>query len=392
LTEQSANNEKGGIRVYEKDPTISTIIDDLYAGTLDESIWHRAIVAIADLVDASGAHLVGLNPSTGRVLRDETYRMDPLIASAYREHWSTKDILMAPAMTIQVGEPTPDYKLVPLETWHRCELFNELALPFDCPYILPTILHKSPDKVVALSIKTSSRHGPFSFQEAQRLKSVIPHVRRTLEIRDRLELSQIRVATLAKSLDNVSFGVMLLDAKGHVMEANDAAEQMLRCERVLRLNADRTLWLQDPAGAELQRWMIAGTPPADTDGLLKLTRLDRANISVLATPLPVTVSSWMGGEPRWLLLLFDTDRRIAVSAQIIEHDLGLTSREAELAALLAAGNDVALITRRMKISVNTARTHLKSIFAKTGACSQAELVQRITSGPSSARSATGLHN
>jgi DNA-binding CsgD family transcriptional regulator len=56
-------------------------------------------------------------------------------------------------------------------------------------------------------------------------------------------------------------------------------------------------------------------------------------------------------------------------------------REAEVAALLAVGHEIRDVATRLRISVNTARTHLKTIFSKTGIRSQAELIRRVSGGP-----------
>jgi DNA-binding CsgD family transcriptional regulator len=53
---------------------------------------------------------------------------------------------------------------------------------------------------------------------------------------------------------------------------------------------------------------------------------------------------------------------------------GLTRVEARLAARLANGQSVEEIANEFSVSLNTARTHLKSIFNKTGVRRQSELV------------------
>jgi DNA-binding CsgD family transcriptional regulator len=363
---------------------LSAIIGDLYAGVLDEAAWSRSISAIIDGVGATCAHLLCVHPTTGAVFRDEAHRIDPGLATAYRDYFSSKDILRAPILTAALGEPTPDYKLVPLRDWEQSEIFNDLAIPYETPYVLPTLLHNDSNRIVVLSLRTSLQHGPFHMHEAAALKAVIPHVRRALEIRDRIALSEVRVDALANSLvNNVSFGVMLLDAMGHILEANSVAEQLIKTEPGVRRNADKTLSLREPAGTDLYRWIIAGTPPTNShNGLLHVHRSNASPISVLVTPLPSTASSWLGHDPRWVLLLFDPDRRIHASKELIAQDMGISEREAEIAALLVAGYDLRAISTMLNISVHTARTHLKAIFSKTGICSQAELIRRITSGPS----------
>ncbi len=54
---------------------------------------------------------------------------------------------------------------------------------------------------------------------------------------------------------------------------------------------------------------------------------------------------------------------------------GLTPKEAELALRLARGRSLARRPRRTRsISLNTARAHLRAIFAKTGVDRQSRLV------------------
>ena len=53
---------------------------------------------------------------------------------------------------------------------------------------------------------------------------------------------------------------------------------------------------------------------------------------------------------------------------------GLTPAEARLALHLVAGETLRSAEAKLSITYETARTHLKNIFDKTGTCRQAELV------------------
>jgi DNA-binding NarL/FixJ family response regulator len=59
------------------------------------------------------------------------------------------------------------------------------------------------------------------------------------------------------------------------------------------------------------------------------------------------------------------------------HDFGLTERESEVAAFLAAGASNQEIADALFISVHTVKSHLKGIFQKTGAASRTQAVARI---------------
>jgi len=93
-----------------------------------------------------------------------------------------------------------------------------------------------------------------------------------------------------------------------------------------------------------------------------------------------------------MLLLFDPERRLSISAELISRDLGISPREAQVAALLVAGYTTTKIAHRLGIRANTARTHVKAIFSKTGIHSQTELIRRIASGPASVNLAERPHS
>ncbi len=65
--------------------------------------------------------------------------------------------------------------------------------------------------------------------------------------------------------------------------------------------------------------------------------------------------------------------------QAISRLFGLTPTEAKLSLLLASGSSMDEAAERLSVSRNTTRTHLRSVFAKTGVSRQAGLVRLILS-------------
>lgn len=66
-------------------------------------------------------------------------------------------------------------------------------------------------------------------------------------------------------------------------------------------------------------------------------------------------------------------------AVIIERTLGLSRREASLAALLCHRRSIVEAGRELKLTAETARNYSKRIYAKTGTRGQADLVRKILS-------------
>src|SRR5215475_10792410 len=65
------------------------------------------------------------------------------------------------------------------------------------------------------------------------------------------------------------------------------------------------------------------------------------------------------------------------SINLLRSRFGLTPAEARLALHLVAGETLRSAEAKLSITYETARTHLKNIFSKTGTCRQAELVVTI---------------
>lgn len=366
------------------DNGIADVIGDLYAGTLDDEVWSRAMLAIADSVRASGALLFAFEPQSGAILRFEHHRFDSHALTEYQTHWTFEDIRRHSFLGVPTGTPMTDGMLLTdLRQWRRTAIFNEFLIPADCPNFMPAWLHKVPGKFVALSFQGTRKRGPFDTKDIETYRRIAPHISRAVEIRDRLERTQIRADTLGLHLNTLSFGVAVLDSSGRLLETNAAVQELLRVDSGIRCGADGTLHLRDPAGAQLARWILARAPPPDTsaNGLLHVQRLGALPLSVMLTPLPVQTISWLGRDPRWLLLIFDPERRIQASIEIVAKDLGVSAREAEVAALLVAGCNLRKVARRLAVSEHTVRCQLKSIFAKTGTHSQPDLIRRIALGP-----------
>ena len=77
----------------------------------------------------------------------------------------------------------------------------------------------------------------------------------------------------------------------------------------------------------------------------------------------------------------DPDRAIDTLPEVLRRWYGLTQAESRLAQLLVQGMSVPMAARQLKISTHTARSQSKSIFDKTGARRQSELVRLLLQGP-----------
>jgi DNA-binding CsgD family transcriptional regulator/PAS domain-containing protein len=287
-------------------------------------------------------------------------------------------------LNVSVLEPMPEQGMS-IGGWERSAFLNEFLRPIDAPHALPAWLFKMPQKAVTLSLQGSARRGRFQRADIDRYRAILPHIRRALEIRDRLARVQVRAQSLTQGFQHANFGVLVLDRHRAILDANTLAERMLRgAPGSLRRNPDGTLWLAEPAAGALARWMTGRCPPEGApEGLIHVPRARSKPVSLLLVRLSEEANPWSSDGVSWMLLMFDPMHRLAVSAEAIGHVFGLSPRESQVAALLASGESLKGLARLLSVSHNTVRSQLRAVFSKTGARTQAELIERITLSPAS---------
>jgi DNA-binding CsgD family transcriptional regulator len=183
------------------------------------------------------------------------------------------------------------------------------------------------------------------------------------------------VSSPTAALNAMRLPAIALDQDGFVAEMNAAAETIFDNDVKIK---DRRLFVRDPAARALLKGVIdqlQTSPrlnPLATDPII-VQRRDKMPVIVRIWPfdwaahLPVQ-------EVRALLTLNALGPKPGPPAAILAKTFRLTPAEAKLACVIARGASPGIAARELKISRETARNQLKSVFAKTNTHRQSELV------------------
>ena len=187
---------------------------------------------------------------------------------------------------------------------------------------------------------------------------------------------------LQKAMDALPVGILLVTEDMRVLHMNNYARDIINHNKGLDYSNDKLSArdkninekLQEIVAAAAEK-IISGTDDGSEAMFIKTPMLGD-QIEVIATP-----SAENNGDTTIVLYLFDSSLDRQVSHEILMRLYGLTKTEAKLVQLLVGGSTLDSAATVLDISVNTARTHLKHVFHKTGINRQAELVHRIETGP-----------
>lgn len=177
------------------------------------------------------------------------------------------------------------------------------------------------------------------------------------------------------ALNAIRLPAIALDRKGIVVDVNAAAEVVF--DNNIKIK-DRRLFVRDLDSRNLLKEAI--------DQLANPSRPNPLALEPVIIPrtdkLPVIVRIWPFGGPAQppaqevlaLLTLNALGPRPGPPATILAKTFCLTPSEAKLACIIARGAPPDIAARELKISRETARNQLKSVFAKTDTHRQSELV------------------
>jgi DNA-binding CsgD family transcriptional regulator len=177
------------------------------------------------------------------------------------------------------------------------------------------------------------------------------------------------------ALNAMRLPAIALDQNGFVADVNAAADAIF--DNNIRVK-NRQLFVSDPDSRTLLKEAI--------DRLKTLLPLNSLVFEPVIVPrtekLPVIVrilpfdgpAHQRGQAVRALLTLNALGPRPGPPAAIIAKTFRLTPSEAKLACIIARGAPPDVAARELKISRETARNQLKSVFAKTDTHRQSELV------------------
>ncbi|HET9847180.1 MAG TPA: helix-turn-helix transcriptional regulator [Candidatus Dormibacteraeota bacterium] len=123
----------------------------------------------------------------------------------------------------------------------------------------------------------------------------------------------------------------------------------------------------------LDRAVAAGVNASQVPAVIPIT--DEFGDRTFVYVVPVTGNARDVFHATAAVVVVKPDRpKPGPAADLIKAALGLTEREAEIAALLAGGLSLVATAERLHLGVGTTRNHMKSIFRKTGTRRQGELV------------------
>lgn len=362
-----------------------TLIEHVYDATLAPDKWQ---VLIEKFITTLGAHsgvLREVNYNSGTVGLFSTFGYDSSSKLAYRDHFVHLDIFAPTLKHSRIGEMIHGDIAVPWAQQRTSEFYNDYMRPLNGRYVLGATLARDAQHNLLFALQRTPTQGDFTQDHLKLIHLVAPHIARAVQIHRQLHTVTTQKRWALSALNRLKIGVILLNDQGSPQFANSAADRLMSdcgCviadDGLLLTNLTDTLRLHrliaDAASCASGRNRPAG-------GALDI-HTPAQTIRIQAIPLSRNLSdhAWsLGVSDSCVALFISTANCSQLDSSKLATQYGLTPAETKLAILIAEGIDLETAAMRSCVSIQTIRSQLKSIFAKTNVSRQAELVALLLS-------------
>lgn len=361
---------------------LSSLLQALYGGAMESPPWTTALERLREAFGAAQATLLLRPPkpgSAGALVASGT-NVSPEGTASYRTHFFALD----PFVGLPRDEVVTVHEWVGEEKWLKSAIYRDFMRPIGMLHVMGADL-VSEGFECHLRLCRSQEQPAFGETDKARCRMLLAHLKLAIALHARLDSLACERQVFAGALDRMLFGTISFDAAGAVLEVNEQAKAILSQKDGIRLSGNGLRADNAQENEELQRLIgraLAGAASAtDAAGwteALSLSRASgRAKLGVLVRMVPLGEWSEGGQRPASIVFLRDPEHKAAASRDVVRRLFHLTRSEATLSLLLADGLSLEDAAKAMGNTHNTARSHLRSIYAKTGATRQSDLVRII---------------
>ena len=357
---------------------IERLVKLTYEAAADSSRWNDFLRLFSEAIHAPSAVFLIHDNRHQKANASAVLGIEPAWIKSYQEHFVTINPWLADRPfrrgVVVVGDQIlSDRDLV------RTEFYNDFLRPQNWFYCCGVLTAQDQSAISEITAIRSRRAGSFAPNEVVLFEYLAPHLQCAVRIHNRIAGLESGLNAATAALDRFPTGIIAVNSDAKVVLTNRAADAILKRGDGLRsrdgLRADGrqdTTKLRDAIAAVSMR----GSEIPKPETLVQIYRPSGSTpFEVLVSPLPAHSSLKRGASA--LLFITDPEAEATLDSRKLQELFGLTPAEIRLSIALVKGKSVAEYAREAAISSNTARTHVKRIYTKTGVRRQSELVRLL---------------
>ena len=361
---------------------LSRLVGELYDAALDPALWTVALKGVRDFIGGASAGVVAKDASANRgfVCFDDG-SIAPDYTASYFDRYVALDPCTNGHVFSTVETPVSTTDLMPYEAFLDTRFYEEWARPQGFVDYMGAAIDKTASTAVVFNVMRRQGDGMFDEVARRRMRLVAPHVRRAVAVGEAIDLKTAEAASLANVFDGLSTGIFLTDGRGRIVHANTAGRALLTNADGLYASGGRLVARNPEARQALGAVLAAADKGAAAVGGGAVSFSTRDGERYAAHVLPLTSGNRRETASAYgavaALFVHKASINLPSQPESISRHYQLTPTELRVLLAIVEVGGVPEVAEALGIAATTVKTHLGSLYGKTGVSRQADLVKLV---------------
>lgn len=360
---------------------LSRLIGDIYDAALHPSLWINALEQASKFVGGAAASLFTMEGSSGGAVH-YVYGVEPRYQQLYFQRYISLDPHNAGYLTANILEPFAATDFVPFSQLEHTAFYQEWVRPQSWIDCIGVVLDRSMFGLSMFGVFRHERDGFVDSATRDRMRLLLPHIRRATLIGRTFERQSAEADTLADTLDAIRAAVFVVDAAGRIVHANKSGHEMAERGpvRIVRGHIMCCRADEDNAMRKLLAMAVNGDQALGTQGISLYLCTDAgeqyvAHVLSLCSGRRRKAGATYGAAATVFIRRASVDMQSA--GNIIRQAFKLTPTELRVLLGIVEIGGVPEVASALGVAEATVKTHLGRVFEKTGTARQADLVKVV---------------
>ena len=347
----------------------SDIIGKIYDCSLELSRWPSVLGEICDHMDALCAEVQSYNPVTYRATLNFSYGWDEeTIALVHQQVTLNPGAPLA--LVAPLDEPIWAESILDFEDFKKSHYYRLALSKVGHRDYIHVPLVRNVMEMTGWGVTRHVTRGSFTEEHVAFVKLLSPHIKRSLTIGKLLIESEVQSTSLDGLLASMQGAAFIVSHDLSIIFCNTLAEAELESGKFFIKERGR-LKPQLSRVAEPVANLPQGSSMRGRDVEFKDDDGNLRQITLIHLPKSV------GPQDQYLLLIRSPAAELVTPLGTAAQLFKLTLSESQLLAALLQGDTLDDAAQRIGTSRSTVKTHLESIFTKSGVNRQADLIRRV---------------
>ena len=363
-----------------KQEQVVTCIGLIYSAAMDCRQWKMVLEELGRCLGGSRVALVDYDFANGDGHIVHACGFDPEYIRSYSDQYAASSPWMQSADWYSQGKVSTGEDFVAEESLVKTEFYSNWLKPQDLFYRLCAVIRCDNTRIFYLEVLRSQSQGRFKDAEKLFFEVIIPHLTQAMSLNRYLW----KMVMIEDALRYQPYSILIVDERGEVQFFNKQSDNVLSEENGLYIH-DNMLCATKPHINKKLKALIKGasTGSASSDmgesssGSMALPRGgNQQPISLVVLPMHRKLRRVVGQANHVAIVFVCAPEHAGeLPRSVLTTLYGLTHAEERLLQLILDGYRLCDASDELGITQNTARTHMKHIYAKTGAERQVDLVR-----------------